>query len=101
MKTSVIGIAFVVLASFVCLANIVSSVLRMVRKRKGISRRTASNIHVLSIVFSVMAYVFAGDTLGAWVFIPAVIDPATLFLFAVPILLMRMRKQAENERKDP
>lgn len=101
MKTMVIvGIAFAVLSSFVCLANIANSVLRMVRKRKGSARRTTSNIHVLSIVFSVMAYVFAGDVLGAWVFVPALIDPATLFLLAAPIILMRMRKQALNERKD-
>ncbi len=93
-----VGIAFAALSCLVCVTNIVNSVLRMVRKRKGYEGRRGSNIHVLSIVFSIMAYVFAGDTLGAWVFIPAVLDPATLFIIAAPVLLLRMKKKAEQEK---
>jgi len=89
---SAVGFVFFGLSCFICVTNIVNGVLRMIRKRRGETPRRGSNIHVLSIVFAIMAYVFAKDTLGAWVFIPAVIDPATLFIFAAPVLLFRMRK---------
>ena len=98
---SAVGFVFFGLSCFICVTNIVNGALRMIRKRRGETSRRGSNIHVLSIVFAIMAYVFAKDTLGAWVFIPAVIDPATLFIFAAPILLFRMRKANEQEQDHP
>ncbi len=98
---STVGFVFFGLSCFICLTNIVNGIERMVRKRRGVTVRRGSNIHVLSIVFAIMAYVFAKDTLGAWVFIPAVIDPATLFIFAAPILLFRMRKEDGQEQDHP
>ena len=94
-----IGIAFAALSCLVCVTNIVSYIMRMVRKRRSeTARRRSSTIHVLSIVFSIMAYIFAGDTLGAWVFIPAVLDPATFFILAAPILLIRVKRRADREK---
>ncbi|HOD75600.1 MAG TPA: hypothetical protein PKJ17_06200 [Syntrophorhabdaceae bacterium] len=94
-----IGMAFAGLSCLVCVANIVNYTLRMVKKKRGeTTHRRTSTIHVLSIVFSIMAYVFAGDTLGAWVFIPAVLDPATLFILAAPILLIRVKRRADREQ---
>ncbi len=98
---STVGFVFFGLSCFICTTNIVNGIVRMVRKRRGETVRKGSNIHVLSIVFAIMAYVFAKDTLGAWVFIPAVIDPATLFIFAAPILLVRMRKANGQEQGHP
>ncbi|OPY00244.1 MAG: hypothetical protein A4E60_02409 [Syntrophorhabdus sp. PtaB.Bin047] len=96
-----IGIAFLALSCLVCVTNIISYAMRMVKKRRGETHRRSSTIHVLSIVFSVMAYVFAGDTLGAWVFIPAILDPATLFILAAPILLLRMKRGAGRPQDRP
>lgn len=97
--TVVIGITFFVLSSLICLLNITNSVLRMVRKRRGTSRRTGSNIHVLSLVFSIMAYVFAGARFGLWVFIPVILDPANLFLFLAPFLIAkRLNKSGKNRQ---
>jgi Mn2+/Fe2+ NRAMP family transporter len=93
-----IGIAFAALSCLVCVTNIISYAMRMVKKRRGETHRKSSAIHVLSIVFSIMAYVFAGDTLGGWVFIPAVLDPATLFILAAPILLIRMKKEGGRQQ---
>ena len=93
-----IGIIFTALSCLIAITNIVTGISRTVRKRKGLPAK-GSFIHVLSIVFSIMAYVFAGDTLRFWVFIPALADPATFFLFVAPVLLLRMRKQAEIQRK--
>jgi len=96
-----IGIAFAALSCLVSVTNIVSYILMMVKKRRGETYRKGSSIHVLSIVFSIMAYVFAGDTLGAWVFVPAIVDPATLFILAAPILLIRMKKEAGRQQDRP
>jgi hypothetical protein len=93
-----IGIAFLALSCLVSVTNIVNYALSIVKKRRGEVYRKGSAIHVLSIVFSIMAYVFAGDTLGVWVFIPAILDPATLFILAAPILLIRMIREAERSR---
>lgn len=95
-----IGIVFTALSCLVCVTNIVNSIARMVRKRKGKAQRGGSNIHVLSIAFSIMAYVFAKDSLGAWVFIPAVVDPAALFILAAPFLLFRRIKK-DRQLQDP
>lgn len=94
-----VGIIFVGLSSLVAIANIIAGVTRMVRKRKGLPGK-GSLIHVMSIVFSIMAYYAAGGTLGLWVFIPALADPATLFILAAPVILLRMRKHAGIERED-
>jgi len=96
----IVGIVFCVLSCLVAIANIVVGIGGMVRKRTGLPGRRPSMIHLLSIVFSIVAYICAGSTLGPWVFIPAIIDPATFFILAAPILLLRMRKQAHNERKE-
>ena len=96
-----IGIVFCALSCLIAIANIITGITRMVRRRKGLPNRPQSLIHVLSIVFSIMACIFAGNTLGFWVFIPAIIDPATLFVLAAPVILLRMRRQARGERKDP
>lgn len=73
----------------------------MVRKRKNLPGRRPSMIHILSIAFSIIAYICAGNTLGLWVFIPAIADPATFFILIAPILLLRARKQEQSERKGP
>ncbi len=96
-----IGIAFAALSCLVSVTNIVSYTLTMVKKRRGKTYRKGSAIHVLSIVFSIMAYVFAGDTLGAWVFVPAIVDPATLFILAASILLIRVKKEAGRQQDHP
>lgn len=96
----IVGIVFCALSCLVALANIIVGIAGMVRKRKGLPGRRPSMIHLLSIVFSIVAYVCAGSTLGFWVFIPAVIDPATFFILAAPILLLRARKKECSERKE-
>lgn len=96
--TTYIGIAFAALSCLVCVTNIVNYTLRMMKKRRGETYGKSSGIHVLSMVFSIMAYVFARDSLGAWVFIPAILDPATLFIFAAPILLFRTRGKAGRQQ---
>lgn len=96
-----IGIAFAALSCLVCVTNIVSYTMRMVKKRRGETHRKGSAIHVLSIVFSIMAYVFAGDTLGAWVLIPAVLDPATLFIPAAAFLIIRLKREERRQQNRP
>jgi hypothetical protein len=95
------GIVFFALSCLIAIGNMAISVSRYVRKRKGLPDGRQSLVHVLSIVFSIMAYSTAGNTLGPWVFIPAIVDPATLFILAAPFLLRRMRRQAQSERKGP
>ncbi len=96
-----IGIVFVCLASLVCLINIATNVSFMFRKRKDPAAFKRSHIHVLSIVFSIMAYAFAKDALGAWVFIPAIADPATIFIFMAPVLLFHRIKKNGARPNDP
>lgn len=93
------GIVFFALSCLIAAANMVIGISGYVRKRRGVQKRRQSLIFVLSIVFSIMAYSTAGNTIGFWVFIPAIVDPATLFLIAAPFLLHKMRRQAQNERK--
>ena len=97
----VAGIIFCALSCLIATANIIVGVSGMVRKRRGLQGHRPSMIHILSIVFSIIAYICAGNTLGPWVFIPAVLDPATFFILAAPILLFRMRRRAQGGRKGP
>lgn len=95
------GIIFLSLSCLIAIANIIVGIAGMVRKHRGLPGRRPSMIHILSIAFSITAYICAGNTLGPWVFIPAILDPATYFIIAAPILLFRMRRQAHSERKVP
>ncbi len=94
-----IGTAFLCLSCLICLLNIVNNISWVIRKRKDPSAHKRSNIHVLSIVFSIMAYTFAKNELGLWVFIPAIIDPAAIFIFLTPALLYHRLKKG-NPRRD-
>lgn len=96
-----IGVAFVCLSCFICLTNIVNNVSWMIRKRKDPAAHKRSNIHLMSIVFSIMAYAFAKDTLGAWAFVPAIADPATIFIFLTPVLLFRRLKKDGPQQNKP
>ena len=95
-----IGIVFLFLSCLICLLNIVNNVSWVIRKRKDPAANKRSNIHVLSIVFSIMAYSFAKNSLGLWAFIPAVIDPATIFIFLTPALLYHRLKKGGPGRHD-
>jgi hypothetical protein len=92
----IVGIVFCALSCLIAIANIVVGIAGTVRKRRGLPTRHPSMVYVLSIVFSIVAYICAGSTLGLWVFMPATIDPATFFLFAAPVLLLKTRRQSGN-----
>lgn len=93
-----IGIVFLCLSCLICLLNIVNNVSWVIKKRKDPQVNKRSNIHVLSVVFSIMAYSFAKNSLGLWAFIPAIIDPATIFIFLAPALLYHKLKKGGPRR---
>lgn len=64
---------FLVLASFLSLANIVGCV-------NATNEQGYSFVPIPSLLFSFFAYMTARDTLGYWAFLPTIIDPGTWVL---------------------
>jgi hypothetical protein len=82
-----IAIVLVVLASLVALANLIGCYQATQRARKGLSGGY-STVPILSLVFSLVAWRLAIDTMGYWAFVPAALDPGTWALVFLPFYLL-------------
>lgn len=95
-------IAFVCLgvSTLVACGNIAGSIGAVIRKRRGIDQGYTC-IPLVSILFSSLAWVLGGTTIGALAFIPAALDPGTWMLVALPFALIdfpqRQRKGAAGQ----
>jgi hypothetical protein len=82
-----IAIVLLVLASFIALANLGGGIRQTQRARKGIPGGY-SNVPFFSLIFCLVAWILAGDTIGIWVWLPTALDPGTWSLFILPFYLM-------------
>ena len=83
-----IMIACVLLALSILLAvgNIAGCIQAVLRQRCG-DRRGYSSVPFFSLFFAVLAFWLGRPALGAWVFLPCVLDPGTWMFFFLPYLL--------------
>jgi len=84
---SILGIVFLLLSSLVALGNFCDCMMTEMRRRRGVGGGYSS-VPVLSLLFSTFAWLLARQEIGAWAFLPALLDPANLLpIFASSILL--------------
>jgi hypothetical protein len=83
----ILGIVFLLLSSLVALCNICDCVAGELRRRMGAGAGYA-NLPMLSLFFSTLAWLLARQKIGAWAFLPALLDPGNLMpVFASIVLL--------------
>ena len=83
---TMLGIIFLVLSALIASGNIGGCIAAHHRKRKGIPGGY-SNVPLFSLLFSTLAWLLARKTLGAWSFLPAIVDPGTLMTIIAPWIL--------------
>jgi hypothetical protein len=81
-----IATILLILASLVALLNILGSYQAFRRARNGLSGGY-SNVALISLVFCLLAWRLAPNTIGAWALIPTLIDPGTWSLVILPFYL--------------
>ena len=83
-----ITIICLALSSLVAVGNLGGCIAAMRRKRQGIDRGYSS-VPLISLVFAFLAWLTARHTVGAWAFLPTVIDPGTWMLPVLPWVLVK------------
>lgn len=78
-----VSIVLLVIASLIAFANVGGSIDAARRHRKG-EKGGYSYVPLLSLICSAGAWALARDTIGFWAFVPAVLDPGTWVLVALP-----------------
>jgi hypothetical protein len=78
-------VAFILmgLASLVAIGNISGCLAAHKRKKQGIDKGY-SNIPLVSLAFSILAWLAGHDRLGMWPFLPAALDPGTWLSLYMP-----------------
>jgi len=71
------------LSTLVAVGNI-TGVLAAVRRKKRGEDRGFSCVPVLSLVLGIAAWIVGPEPLGAWLLLPALLDPATWSLALLP-----------------
>jgi len=87
----IVASIFELLAGWVALANIVGCV--TAKKDHGYSC-----VPLLSLLFCTIAFFVAGEPLGYWLFVPAIIDPGTLVVLLVPGYLIYRKFLTPNDK---
>ena len=84
------------LSGFVAFGNISGCISAARWKSKGIDRGF-SCVPFFSLIFSLLAWLLGRTTIGLWAFLPAVVDPGTWMLVALPgVLIAIYRDKANN-----
>ena len=81
-----VSIIFLILSALVALGNIGGIVSALRRKKQG-DDHGYSSVPFISLIFSYFAWLSARDAIGLWAFLPAVLDPGTWMLLALPLKL--------------
>jgi hypothetical protein len=81
-----LSVICLILSSLIALGNIGGSVAAWRRKKRGIDRGY-SNVPLISLLFSYLAWLSARNTIGLWALLPTVLDPGTWMLISLPLLL--------------
>lgn len=89
--------AFAVLMAF---GNLAGGIAALIRKRRG-GDRGFSSIPLVSLVLCTLAWAIGGQALGWWVFIPAILDPGTWMLAALPFVLLEEFKPSAPSAASP
>ena len=75
------------IAILIAIGNIAGCIEAVRRKRRGIEEGY-SNIPLISLLFSFLAWALGGSAIGIWAFIPAALDPGTWMLIGLPLAFM-------------
>jgi hypothetical protein len=82
----IVAIIALGLAVFVSIGNIIGCCAAIRRRRKG-GTRGYSCVPLVSIVFCTIAWLNTPESIGAWAFLPAALDPGTYSLASLPFYL--------------
>jgi len=88
------------LATLIALGNVGGATAAIIRKRKGIDKGYSS-VPLFSLLFATAAWFLGKHTIGFWAFVPAILDPGTWMLVALPgalIEAIRYEKKKDTEQ---
>ncbi|MCX7004689.1 MAG: hypothetical protein NTV22_15650 [bacterium] len=94
------SIIFLILAAVIAAGNIGGCTAAMLSKRKG-SDKGYSCIPLFSLLFSVGSWLLGRNTIGWWAFVPAILDPGTWVLIALPGALIELFRNGKNANTEP
>lgn len=83
-----ISISCLAFSALVAFGNLVGCIAAVRRKRRGIDRGYSS-VPLISLVFAFLAWLAARHTIGAWAFLPTIIDPGTWMLVVLPWVFVK------------
>lgn len=78
-----VAFAFLGLSALLAFANIAGIIGAVAKQRRGIDEGYSS-VPLFSLLFSLVAWALAKDTIGLWAFVAAAIDPGTWMLLGLP-----------------
>jgi len=82
----ILSIVFLLVAICIASMNIAGCIVAYRRRQKGIEGGY-SNIPILSLLLCGLAWLTGREYLKLWMFIPALVDPGTWALIALPFFL--------------
>jgi len=95
----IVGVICLFLASYAALMNIAGCIAGARRRRKGIEGGY-SNVPLVSLLFSTLAWYLTKEQIGLWAFLPAILDPGTLMTLLAPVVLPWIFYKDFRRRKD-
>ena len=81
-----VAIACIAVAALVALGNLAGCIGALIRNKRGIDQGYSS-IPLVSVVFCTLAWLLGGQDFGWLTFTPALLDPGTWMLVALPFVL--------------
>jgi len=91
-----LSIACIVLSTLVAVGNIAGCIGAAKRRKEGIEGGY-SNVPFVSVGLSIGGYFLGGSSVGPWAFAPALLDPGTWVLLAVPVAIVGSYKNKDKE----